>query len=152
MDKEILKELWVRLLIGALPASEVVKTLQPNDDSGSDSPSLRQLLFADALDPTQTRMLLESAIGELGSPFDVSDCVASFVSDMAGKICSGEVAPYEGARLIWKASLLTPSGHDYDPFVYAASEYEDRPADRGFFEAAILDEARSIVLRGAVRR
>jgi len=34
-----------------------------------------------------------------------------------------------------------PNFHGADTFIYAASEYEDRPEDRDFFVSAIVKEA-----------
>ena len=54
---------------------------------------------------------------------------------MARRILTGEISPYAGAKAIWDVALaLDPRTHEFDPFIYAASEYEDRPR-RGIREA-----------------
>lgn len=59
------------------------------------------------------------------------------------EILQEEIGPYEGAKKIWSVAIKVrrEGFHDLDPFVYAASEYEDRPAERRFFEQAIVEEA-----------
>jgi hypothetical protein len=67
-----------------------------------------------------------------------------------GLILDGKLDPYIGARLLWKASVNNDIDHEHelDPFIYAASEYEDRPEDREGFKRAIIEEARDLVRRG----
>ena len=51
----------------------------------------------------------------------------------------------------WEAALKTSDAkfHDVDAFIYAASEYEDRPEDCEFFKRAIRKEARRwVVIEG----
>jgi hypothetical protein len=66
-----------------------------------------------------------------------------YAQSMSRLIGSGRVTPYVGAQAIWRASIAVgdPSFHELDAFIYAASEYEDRPADRNVFDAMIVREA-----------
>jgi len=59
-------------------------------------------------------------------------------------ILNGEVTPYDGARALWEASLAVRdrSFHDLDSFIYASSEYHNRPEDRAMFDTAIVEEAK----------
>lgn len=71
------------------------------------------------------------------------DAVRIIAKAVARQITQGDLSPYDGARRIWNASLeVAEQGfHDVDPFIYAASEYEDRPDDRDHFAAEIVAEA-----------
>lgn len=54
--------------------------------------------------------------------------------------------------MIWRLWGLSDEGiPELDPFVYAASEWEDRPNDRRFFENAIVDIAKDLVNSRGVR-
>lgn len=66
-----------------------------------------------------------------------------YTTHIANQILSKTIEPYLGARAIWAASLKAKIAgyHGVDPFIYAASELEDRPRERVFFEAAIVEEA-----------
>jgi hypothetical protein len=72
-----------------------------------------------------------------------ADAARSVTRSIAVQISRAEIAPYEGARQIWRASLAVrdENFHDVDPFIYAASEYENRPEDRAHFAQEILSEA-----------
>jgi hypothetical protein len=63
---------------------------------------------------------------------------------LASLICGGELEPYAGARKIWHLAQAVneEAFHDLDPFIYAASEYQERPSDRPHFAAEIVNEAR----------
>lgn len=85
---------------------------------------------------TQALLLLDR--GKLSK----EEAVRRYTRFVSRQILSGEVPPYEGARKIWGASTkINVEFHDVDPFIYAASEYEDRPEDREFFKKEILLEA-----------
>lgn len=68
-----------------------------------------------------------------------------YVQSVSCEIAYGKRDPYEGAQTIWNAIILSDTGlHDFDVFIYAASEYDSRPEDRAFFRAKILEEANAI--------
>ncbi len=51
--------------------------------------------------------------------------------ELAREVVDGTMAPDEGARRIWDLTLRVP-GEDLpelDSFIYAASEWEERPGD-----------------------
>jgi hypothetical protein len=89
-------------------------------------------MFAEALD--------ELACGNM-EPTEALELYAKAVST---SIVASEVRPLDGAKSIWRATLLVGvhGWHKLDPFIYAASEAESRPEDKEFFERAILEEAR----------
>lgn len=67
---------------------------------------------------------------------------------VAAEIVSGKTDPYEGAKRIWILyNQARPEEHlvDLDPFVYWASEWEDRPEDEAFIANAIRVNARHLI-------
>ena len=82
------------------------------------------------------------------APFSTQRPFKLFVQLVSRRILTKEIGAYDGARKIWEASLR--AGKDdakiADPFVYAASEMEERPTDRQFFVRAIESEARRQLL------
>lgn len=112
--------------------------------AGLDSPALRRLAVSADEDTVEKTRLFDAVLRELGvQPLDTDAALQAYVRHLSKKIVDGAMDPYKGAKEIW--SVLLDSGsatHEYDPFVYAASEYEDRIADREMFSNAIVDEAR----------
>ena len=125
-------------------------------------PSLAVKLLAEGYDSSALRMLAgltESQMDEAGPLFKQAlleigcslpsprEAVLRLARETAMQILQGEIAPYEGGKRIWDLSLkidhVVPELH---PFVYAASEWEDRPEDRPLFERGILEEARVLVV------
>jgi len=93
--------------------------------------------------------LFETTLDQFGS-LSVEDAARIYARVIAEAILRGLVEPYVGARTIWAAASRvheTSEFHELDPFIYAASEYEDRPNDRAFFASAIESEARSLLVR-----
>jgi hypothetical protein len=66
---------------------------------------------------------------------------------LAQEINEGKVSPYKGAKENWRLTLAATEEEypELDPFIYAASEYEDRPEDRLFFEKVVITEAVSLL-------
>jgi hypothetical protein len=64
----------------------------------------------------------------------------------AEKMLKGEISAYEGSSQIWATArrVTNDSVVELDPFIDAASEWEVRPADRPFFEDAMLRAAREL--------
>jgi hypothetical protein len=60
-------------------------------------------------------------------------------------------SPIVAARRIWDLTLELPEGvgiPELDPFIYAASEWDDRPDERSDFEAGIIESARDLLSMG----
>jgi hypothetical protein len=74
------------------------------------------------------------------------EAVMLLAHNVASEIASGTIAPYAGAKQIWDLTLSVPIEpiSELDPFIYAASEWEDRPEDRVQFERDILSEAQAL--------
>ncbi len=67
-----------------------------------------------------------------------------YASGIARQILAQAMEPLHGATLIWNATLTyeRKGYHALDSFIYAASEAQDRPEDKAFFEKAVLAEAK----------
>jgi hypothetical protein len=111
--------------------------------SGKESKSLVELAGMPTNDTRDARYLLDRTLQELGLPrITKAWAMRQFAHDVSNEIVSGSLSPLEGARLIWKTHIKSGvKTHDYDPFIYAASEMEDRPRDFTHFEKAIREEA-----------
>jgi len=75
------------------------------------------------------------------------DAVLKYARWISARIVLGEMTPYDGAKAIWHASLDLEDDPvpELDPFIYAASESEDRPEDRTFFDEEIKKHALQLV-------
>jgi len=140
MAMQTLNALRVRYLAGDLTTEQLLVEAA-RMISSVDSRALLELMNDELVTPELIRELLRKAVVEAGISDDLNVAIKTFVRDVAEGICHGEIKPYDGARVIWRAALLVPGSHEYDPFIYAASEHEDRLEDRGFFDEAIVDEA-----------
>jgi hypothetical protein len=113
--------------------------------SGIESKSLVQLSALCGDELADAPALFRRALNELArGQMSKESALRQFTKDTSIRILKGEIAPYSGAKLIWKTchKVPTPETHDFDPFIYAASEWEDRPRHRRIFEKGILEEAR----------
>lgn len=112
---------------------------------GLDNEWFRELAGLSSSDVEDAEKLLRRALEECG--WGVPDkyaAVREYATCVSRLIVSGEVTPPDGARALWSASLAVGDDdfHELDPFIYASSEYDDRPADRPLFERGILAEAK----------
>jgi hypothetical protein len=94
--------------------------------------------------------LFATILSEAGIPAVSKElALRRLVVETCDMIIRQELNPEAGARLIWKTveKADMDTAHEYDPFIYAASEMEDRPRDYRLFERAIVDEAKLRVKR-----
>jgi hypothetical protein len=118
---------------------------------GIDSPSVRQLAGMDGADSEDLRATFRSVLRELEIEIPSRREAAILVAtEIARGITQGTVSPYEGATEIWglvisSRELLT----ELDAFIYAASEWEDRPEDHTLFAAGIMAAAHDLVHSGS---
>ena len=92
---------------GGLPdlAAELLET-------GRDTPSLRVLAGSGRPVMSDVGSVFEHALRELGlAPLDKQQALRVLTRRHAHAILSGEVEPYDGARLIWDEI-----SHEYEPF------------------------------------
>jgi hypothetical protein len=115
---------------------------------GCDSPSLRVLAGLADADLEEVSSLFERALVELELPLPTApEAAMGLARDIATKVLDGATTPYGGAKQIWELSLRIPDEHlpQLDTFIYAASEWEDRPEDRNIFAEGIVVAARELV-------
>ena len=117
-------------------------------EDGWDSPCLRVLAGLTETEADQARSLFGRALAEMNVPRrSPRDAALHLARKIAERILGRETTPYEGAKQVWELCLLLPDEHlsELDPFVYAASEWEDRPQDRQIFEDGIPATAKDLV-------
>jgi len=75
------------------------------------------------------------------------EAVMRLARKIAKGILVGTTGAYLGAKQIWDLTLRASDEDlpELDSFVYAASEWEDRPEDRVAFEEGIVAAARDLV-------
>jgi hypothetical protein len=115
---------------------------------GVDSPSLRRLAGMTGGDNDEARAVLSAALRELQIESPTPREAAMLVAiEIALRITKGTISPYDGAREIWhiRGGLPEEDLRELDPFVYAASEWEERPKDRDRFAAGIVAAAHDLV-------
>jgi hypothetical protein len=142
-----LKVAAARLALGKLSSEEAIAAASAALDGGAFADALGLLMYTEPI-WSEVGPLFERALAALGIPVP-SRQVASVVlaREHARRIVAGEVSPYEGAREIWWEAANAP-GADGSllSFVGWASEWEDDPAHRPQYEAAILEEARRLAV------
>lgn len=137
--------LWALGLICPSRLPAIAETLLAE---GCDVPALRRLA-AEEPGSGSTGQWFEKAMQSLrGCAFGSARAAATYlIHRLATRIASGAAPAYLGAKAIWEISLATGEDalEEAHPFIYAASEYEDRPEDRDFFSRAIVEEARLLI-------
>jgi hypothetical protein len=117
---------------------------------GCDSPSLRILAGLTGNELSDANTLLHACLSELGlkNP-EAPEAALQLSRDVARKVSQGETTPYAGARQIWRISLQAGTGQlsALEPFVYAMSEWDERPQDRELLTAMILNAAQELLAR-----
>ena len=146
MNTERMELAAAKVVLNLLLSTELPKVALDAMVDGCESPSLEILAGLTKAQSADARDLFDRALVELRIPMPSKREAAQRLACEAGQsILDGAVTPYEGARSIWKLSVLSDENiPELDPFEYAASEWEDRPADRTFFENAIVDVARDL--------
>jgi len=144
MEIELAEALWV---LGKLPAEALPEVACEALAKGADGPALRQL--AGLQNPTRREVddLFERALAELGRKLPSKrDAGLYFAKNIASKIISGEVEPYEGARQIWM-EVWNECGRpeELTVFVGLADGYEDEPQHQEAYRKDIIDEAKKLV-------
>lgn len=139
-----LRQIQARWILGLISSEELPELATGLLSRGIESSSLIELAGS-ASHATGMRDLFNEALDELGCrTMEATEALRVYARAVSTSILEGETPPVEGARSIWRATLLVRAHgwHELDPFIYAASEAEDRPEDRELFERAILEEAK----------
>jgi hypothetical protein len=132
---------WV---LGLLVADDLPAIATTALVDGFDNSWLCQLAGLSSPRMVDASELLQRGLEECGWTIpDKRLAALQYASCVSRLILARTIAPHEGADAIWRASIAVDDTtfHDLDLFVYATSEFEDRPADRPLFENAILQEA-----------
>lgn len=148
MNRDGLVIVAAEAMLGLLGPDELSSAAVAALEGDLDSPALVALAsLPKGADAIEARALFDRALNELNvtapSPRDAIICLAE---QIAAEIVRGAVAPYAGAKRIWELSRRgrTERIRELDPFIYAASEWEERPEDRVRFEQDIICEARAL--------
>lgn len=147
MTSDELASVAARLTLGLTGTVELRSVADAALRDGIDAPSLVALMGAH---DDEARAVFDRVLDELHvSKPTVREAVLRLARDAASEIVGGAVAPYTGAKRIWDLTLRAPNERipELDPFIYAASEWEERPDDRIRFERDILSEARAFTNR-----
>ena len=136
-------------LLGLLRNEELPDLAIDAISKGYESESTLQLAVCAKDDSEEIERLFRQMLVEGGGGgMSKIDALKHYAKQISSSILSEKTPPLEGARLIWDATLNAQVNnfHDLDSFIYAASEMEDRPSDKAFFEKAIIDEAKRWVV------
>jgi hypothetical protein len=83
----------------------------------------------------------EAAIAELERRVTMS-----LAHDVCQEMLDGRTTPYAGAKRIWEITLAAHPIHlpELDTFIYAASEWDERPGDAGIFAEGVMAAAKDL--------
>ena len=146
-DLEIFRARWT---LGLLPAEHLplagIKALE----YGLDTESSRILAGLEKFDVRDKAPALFATILDAFPPLSMDKAALIFARGVATAILTRAVEPLVGARAIWLAADKVNESrefHDLDGFIYAASEYEERPQKGDWLAARIETEARRLLIR-----
>ncbi len=118
---------------------------------GFKSESLLEIAACSVNENDDIRRLFKLTLLELGGGnITVIDALRNYADQISTSILTSEISPKNGANLIWQSIRNARrvynfdecnEFHDLDGFIYAASEMDERPDDKDFFDKAILVEA-----------
>jgi hypothetical protein len=145
--REPLRLALLRMTVGEQPPEGLPWLAADALSRGLDSPALRELAGAPAVDHQQNRDLFIEAMRELGAEApSTQDASRALVRHWAEEILSGTLAPHEGARRIWwKGWEALARPDDLAVFVVLASEWEDDLDHRDDCEQDIIAAARALL-------
>jgi hypothetical protein len=133
-----------RWILGLIPPEELPDAAQTLLNCGVDGDSLFELTNSRGADSSVLTGLFKIWLSSVGrGAMSKREAMRVYTRDVSKQISQGHIEPYAGARDIWDVSLILNDTefHEVDAFIYAASEYEDRPSDRSSFEKEIVKEA-----------
>lgn len=148
MSTEELRLVAAKLLLGLTSAEDLPSAAIKALESGLESPSLWSLAGLARTETDEARHFFACVLSEFDlGQMSQRDAVEILARAAAAEILDGTATPFQGAERISQLSLYLPdeSHSAYDSFIYAASEWEDRPEDRPLFEACIIEAARKLL-------
>lgn len=143
---------WERLpallVLDAMRPAQVPEAATIALESGMDSPLIRRL--ADPYQDTslsQPKVLLANELSRLGVALPTVAGAAEVIArSIAGDIVQEKVDPLAGAHLLAGLSKKVFGKSDVlDPFIYADSEFEDRPGEKELFEKMVLSAVADLI-------
>jgi len=143
MDLDTAEVLWALCLLSDRELPPIACDLLA---AGLDNEPLRRVAGLSDYEMSEAKPLFSAALQQLGrTNLGKKEAIRKFTRIVSRQIVNGEIDPYVGARKIWNtqihSDLYVDEVPDLHPFIYAAGEYEDRPADREFFKQAIITAA-----------
>lgn len=114
---------------------------------GASAPSIDLLALLQLEERDQANDLFSAALEELGVQCPSrAEAVGLLARRISKQIVSGGKSPHEGAVEIAGLCRMVPEVDfvDLHTFIYADSEWADRPADAGIFAEGVLAAARQL--------
>jgi hypothetical protein len=142
-----LERLAARAALGLAADDEYAAAAVAALETGLDAPSLA-LLAAGAGDAAEAQGLLDGALHELGWPGPgPRDAALLLARAEAGAILAGERTPRDGAERIWDLTVRAEPERipELDAFVYAASEWRERPEEGARWADGVRAAARDLL-------
>ncbi len=132
-----------RLALDMLGPADVGDVAAAALAAGMDSPALRRLAAsADNVWPDPCADLIETLDGVGLRIPSRQEAARSLGEIICRRIAAHDLDPFEGTQVLAAIDVRMGSDfHDFDLFIYAESEAEDRPEDRNLFAGEILKEA-----------
>lgn len=147
MNTEKLEIISSKVALGLILPEDLPEAALAALEDGFDSPSLRILAGLTKAESSEAWQLFNQTLAELNLLIPSKrDAVILLARKSAEQILNGKTNPYEGAKQIWELSLHVPGEKisEFDTFIYAISEWEDRPEERQIFEAGIIAGAKEL--------
>jgi hypothetical protein len=147
MRRDALELVAAKVALGLAHPEELAGTATAALEDGLDSSALRVLAGLSRAEIDKAPRLLDRALGELNVQIPGRrEAAMRLAGEIATDIADGTIVPYDGAKRIWQLTLRVPEQQlpELDSFVYAASEWEDRPDDRDRFEDGIRRAAHEL--------
>jgi hypothetical protein len=117
-------------------------------EDGYDSSELRKLSVMTPADRDAIRVCFEVSLQDVGiAKPSKAEAVVLLATAISKDILSGIEEPRKSAGEIWDLTLLLEKEHlvELDPFIYAASEWENRPDEYRLFEEMVFHAAKELV-------
>lgn len=140
----VAEEALARWVLGSASRQAVYTALLARAAEAADSNALSALGQLD-LEASDSMEWVEAVAHRIGVRVpNQTDAARSLAVLVSRRILSGELDPFAGARQLGEIARAVQGQkfHEFDAFIYAESEAEDRPEDYHFFRDAIVKEAR----------
>ncbi|WP_061540200.1 hypothetical protein [Collimonas fungivorans] len=136
-----IEAMWV---LGMLPSAELPKLARSALTDGFESEVILQLAICSPNETEQIQKFFKQILKNGGGgAMSKIEALRHYAKQISSSILSDKISPLDGANLIWRATINAQDRefHELDSFIYAASEMEERPDDKQFFDNAIREEA-----------